>query len=383
MANKGKYDLDAIYEALKSFDNYTAPYEIEVTLELINSKMKNTESTIDELKSRTFYQGNDIFYNLQARLKDAKSYVTDNLVPISRDLYTLKRLLNKRNELKTTKKKTKEDKPYYDYNEGFYDYLINYYVEDGVIENNCEITELQSIEMAIVKLIDDMKYRTLWDKSEAEIALPTYIPLLYGPPPTETPTPVPTVTVAPLYGPPPTETPVPIPTLTPLLYGPPPTQTPIPIPTQTPLLYGPPPTEIVAVPKYGVEIVAPTDIVAVPKYGVEIPTPSVTSGGQQIACTYEDIYGRPRDSLTEEITSYQEIPSIGDKYDEYAYLKPIEDEYALRSVGDTYQEIIGKDSIGSSVVDYKDSYGKISEGFSVADFEDKPRDVAIEIIKKN
>ena len=57
MAENENYNLDAMYEALKSFDNYTAPYEIEVTLELINSKIKNTESTINELKSRTFYQG--------------------------------------------------------------------------------------------------------------------------------------------------------------------------------------------------------------------------------------------------------------------------------------------------------------------------------------
>lgn len=373
MAGNGNYNLDAIYEALKSFDNYTAPYEIEVTLELINSKIKNTESTISELKSRTFYQGNDILNNLQSKLKDAKSYVTDSLVPVSRDLYTLKRLLKKRNDLKTTKKKTKVDKPYYDYNDGFYDYLVQYYVEDEPVKDSkIKISELESVELAIVRLIEDIKYKTLWDKSSVVVPGPTIIPtittpLLYGPPPTPTspvrptPVPVPTMTVAPLYGPPPTITVAP---------------TIVPTMTAVPL-YGPP----------------PTDIVVVPKYGVEVPPPTY-SEIEPIGCTYEDIYGHGKlEATKEDLVGYEEIASFGDKYDEFAYLKPIEDEYEARPIGDVYEDVYGKFSKGTTVeyidtfgkdskgttIEYIDTFGKDSKEKFVSEFEEVPRDIAIEL----
>jgi hypothetical protein len=319
MAEKENYNLDAMYEALKSFDNYTAPYEIEVTLELINSKLKNTESTIDELKSRTFYQGNDILNNLQTKLKDAKNYVTDSLVPVSRDLYTLKKLLKKRNDLKTTKKKSKKTKPYYDYNEGFYDYLVQYYVDNEDTDANCKISELQGVEFAIINLINEIKYKTMWEKTEASPAIipipspsvivptPTGAPL-YGPPPTPTRTPtpiIPTMTAAPLYG-------APMPTMTPII----PTMTIAP-------LYGPPPV--------------PT----------RPPTPTIVP----VVDTYEDIYGKP----------YEDVYK-----DAYGDLKPIYDEYELRPIGDIYEDVYEKQPKGK-----------------IADFEDKPRDIEIELINKN
>ena len=346
MAKNENYNLDAMYEALKSFDNYTAPYEIEVTLELINSKLKNTESTIDELKSRTFYQGNDILDNLQTKLKDAKNYVTDSLVPVSRDLYTLKKLLKKRNDLKTTKKKSKKSKPYYDYNEGFYDYLVQYYVDNEDTDANCKISELQGVEFAIINLINEIKYKTMWEKTEAP---PAIIPI---PSPSVI---VPTPTGAPLYGPPPTPTRTPtpttiIPTMTgaPLYGAPMPTMTPI-IPTMTIApLYAPPPIPTIIVPVIPTMTIAPLYAPPpVPPTPTRPPTPSIIP----IADTYEDIYGKPYDEAFEK--SYED-------------LKPIYDEYELRPIGDTYEDIYGKQPKGK-----------------IADFEDKPRDIEIELKNKN